>query len=152
MRMQLGDAIKGGMQYSSSERLFAKSLRCSLFAFINHHVLGQGYVLHHRERRALTCAQGRAPPGGEGKGLATAPRSKHSPTSWEEERYEATASEVGGGRGGGGSKRTSVSAQPPPHRPHPVRIPQIRVSAVVLRVSGPGRRLTEPAPAAWQRC
>ena len=72
MRMQLGDAIKGGMQYSSSERLFAKSLRCSLFAFINHHVLGQGYVLHHRERRALTCAQGRAPPGGEGKGTREA--------------------------------------------------------------------------------
>ena len=144
MRMQLGDAIKGGMQYSSSERLFAKSLRCSLFAFINHHVLGQGYVLHHRERRALTCAQGRAPPGGEGKGLATAPRSKHSQPRGRKSDMKPRRAKSGEGEGEGGSKRTSVSAQPPPHRPHPVRIPQIRVSAVVLRVSGPGRRLTEP--------
>ena len=95
-----------------------------------------------RKARAYLRA-GKSAAGWGGKGTRHRAAQQAQPTSWEEERYEATASEVGGGRGGGGSKRTSVSAQPPPHRPHPVRIPQIRVSAVVLRVSGPGRSSRE---------
>ena len=119
MRMQLGDAIKGGMQYSSSERLFAKSLRCSLFAFINHHVLGQGYVLHHRERRALTCAQGRAPPGGEGKGLATAPRSKHSQPRGRKSDMKPRRAKSGEGEGEGAQNAPRFLHSPPLIDPTP---------------------------------